>query len=277
VQQRERNCWRKENWHTEQKIQNFKVKLETGGKTDETLTLDSAVWYIEAALNYSYSDSYATEIIKVDSAFVSVPVSDNGTINFNHVVYAYNKLYGGLINIYTQTEGENLSIRLTDISLKAADNKSDEQTFKLTAVITKGVPTYSTFGVTDYWYPMFEKGKCDAYAGLCIGYDATSQLEQKANYDLRFARGYLTDIEYRYAGDGSYMDYLWQGGENECLSPSELNGLLANMKDLANILKPINKDIINYSVDYSIILGKQSFGSHTVDITYGIWHEIILN
>ena len=39
---------------TEQKILNFKEQMKSGDKSGETMSMDSAVWYIEAALNYTY-------------------------------------------------------------------------------------------------------------------------------------------------------------------------------------------------------------------------------
>lgn len=82
---------------TEERILKFKEKINSGNKSDELISVDSAVWYIEAALNYTYcivedetffeeSDFFA------DSVKVSIVVNDN-SVNFSNVSSVYNELF----------------------------------------------------------------------------------------------------------------------------------------------------------------------------------------
>jgi len=63
---------------TEQKILNFKAQMQNPNKSNESMSIDSAVWYIEAALNYTYC-RYSEE--RVDVKLNSITV-DSIIINY---------------------------------------------------------------------------------------------------------------------------------------------------------------------------------------------------
>ena len=248
----------KNNDPTEQKILNFKAKLQNPDKNNETMSIDSAVWYIEAALNYDYCDT-SKATIGIDSFFVNVQVNEDGTFNFTEIVNAYNQLNTDLQDYI----GEN-TMMLADIEFANNNNKSNEQTVKMTVVKTNGSLQSWYFGPDDYWYLAELNGKCD---GTNIGYDASTETNRKANYSLSRPNGdaYLTDIETNYL-----MQHYIQGGEYKCCSPDELNDALNNGKIFASEHKPANKDIIDYH--FMLDQAVKSYYALTNTPVYGIWH-----
>jgi hypothetical protein len=118
---------------TSQKILNFKAKIETGNKSYETMSVDSAVWYVEAALNYTYDKPYRSEIMKYDSFFVTVPVSADGKISFSDA--AEIQFDTELKTILTQNAGAETKLQVADISVKNINGNTANM--KLSAIFTQ--------------------------------------------------------------------------------------------------------------------------------------------
>jgi hypothetical protein len=84
------------------KILKFKDKIARPDKSAQTMSLDSAVWYVEAALNYSNciiseenAQSGAVEAYK-DSAFFKLEET-NGTVGLENAADAYNSIQEQMI------------------------------------------------------------------------------------------------------------------------------------------------------------------------------------
>ena len=189
---------------TEQKILDFKAKMQNPNKSGETMSIDSAVWYIEAALNYTHCDT-ASSVIGIDSAFVSVNVSDDGSINFNDVVVAYNQMNDKLTIIV----GEN-SMRLADIEFVNNSDKSGQEELKLTVVETKAIPLPNQYyTITDNWYAGpwngVPSGNC---SGSVTTRDLTDEVEKWVTYKRAvLANVYYTDVYF----DGWFFSYApWE-------------------------------------------------------------------
>jgi len=246
---------------TEQKILSFKAKLQNPEKNNETMRIDSAVWYIEAALNYTYCDTAKTTA-GIDSFFVNITIDENNEINFNNIVNAYNQLNTDLQN----TLGNN-TMRLADVEFINNNNKSNEKQLKLTVVKTTTNLLSWNFGPDDNWYFSEKKGKCD---GTCIGNDAVTQLNKKANYSISYPVGdsYLTDIERL-----GYWNIYFIANANYCCPYNQLNNWLNIGKSDVQQHKPTNKDIVNYEYWQDILTGdKTTTYGLTIWGHYGIWH-----
>ncbi len=254
---------------TEQKILNFKEKMKIGDKSGETMTVEDAVWNIEAALNYTYCNSEISEVIGVDSVFVTVDVTENGELNFNDVINAYDQLNLGLINVI----GNN-TMRLADVEFIETSNKSGEKQLKLVVVETKRPTAFlTTFGPTDYWKPMWEDGKCDTYEGQGVGNDAKTMIQKKINL-LRFY-GYFTDVQTILIHEGLSQEYFWQGYDTDCLNPTEMNYWLSKGKECAEFNKPAGKNLISAQYYWDGITGgKSTWYLHFAEFNYGILHSI---
>ncbi len=259
---------------TELKILAFKSKVESpvNPKSEETISVDSAIWYIEALLNYSYCEVNSAEVVKIDSVFVTIPTSSNGDFNINNVVEAYYQFNTDLNEMIDHNK-----MRITDISYVENDSKANTTTLKLTTVITGSVvPTISfTFGDTDYWRPVYGDGKCDIYSGQFIGYDAGTKLQSRTNYRIAYylPYGYSTSVEVISTGAyWGYQEYYWQGSENSCINPDEMNYWLSQVYTLTQLLTPSEEKrilYVNYDVDGYV---GGSYLYHKADLSYGIWN-----
>ena len=249
---------------TEQKILNFKEKMKTGDKSGETMTIEDAVWNIEAALNYTHCNTGENEeVIGINSVFVTVNVSDDGEMNFNDITTVYNQLNADLVNML----GGN-TMRVADIEFVETTDKSGEQNLKLTVVETKGGFTHlTTFGPDDYWRFSELKGKCD---GSFFGTkDAVTQLNVKANAMTAYPNGhvYVTDVE-----EICHWDIYWIADANYCCEPSQLNEWLSDGKADVVSYKPANKSVLSYEFWQDVASGNNTTYGLTVTGHYGIWH-----
>lgn len=266
---------------TEQKILNFKEKMKKGDKSGETMTIEDAVWNIEAALNYTHGYHETAEVILIDSIFVPINISENEDVVFSDVIAAYNQIENGLINIL----GDN-NMSIADIEFIQNSDKSGESTLKMTTIVKGVIPNLLNFGETDYWKP-FWGGKCGAYEGQYTDRSALTEIPRKANLLRAYpVNGYITDIstvDFFPYDNYDYQDYLfYQSGHNNvvpfeqaCLNPTEMNYWLAKIKLLASDYTPTGKEIVGYNMDwagYDVVDGPWYY-THTGHISYGIFHS----
>ena len=118
------------------RIVNFKKKVDyikenPGYKSGETMSVDSAKWYLDAAFNLTYSfifDSFTD--FYTDSVFIEVTLTD-GEIDLNDLSASYFELYDKLHEVYDSFSGENKDLYLSNIEI--VESKSETVTFKTTA------------------------------------------------------------------------------------------------------------------------------------------------
>jgi hypothetical protein len=250
---------------TEQKILAFKAKLDNPEKTGETMSIDSAVWYIEAALNYTHCHISASEIIDKDTIIAVIPATEDGTINFSDISSSFSS-FSSII------ENEQNDVLFADIFISDT-NKSEGLEIVMVYAEKGEVPNLADFGQTDYWYAGWEEGKCGAYEGQMVGKDATTQLAYKANLTREYpSNGYITDIHTE-EFNGIVNELLWSQSANNvpCLEPAEMNYWLNALKQLANENTPAGENVVGYSMEMEGILGKTVY-FHIAYISYGIFH-----
>ena len=280
----------------ERLIINFKQKLEyirenPGLKTsEEPLTVDSAVWYLEAAANYTYGDaSFETGKFVVDSSFITVPANE-GEITFTDLQLAYDQAVDSLSADYAAIDANSKQLIVADISIKEITEGT------VTLEVTSGFGTDDGCGLgltnTYPWYWGWELGRCDG-SGLGVGCDAADKIAQLANYEVPIPIGatYYTDVDYRNA-DG--CDYTNDNGDcllfadfqeytlvHQCLSTTEITFYKNGLITVGNILKPSGKSVIRYSlIDLTAfpLCGTPPeqhdcwYMVHYATIKYGIWH-----
>lgn len=221
--------------------------------------------------------------MKVDSVFVTVPISNEGRINFSNVVNAYNSLNESLDDIYLQVSGDNKRIQLVDISIQENKTKAYSETIKLTTFITRNPPRLlEPFYPWDYWKPMYEVGQCGDYEGQGIGCDGGKMIaDHAANAIIRPFEGYFTDIIIQQYSAWEEEEYLWSAYgnlNNECFSPTELQYWTNKLIQLGWNNTPSGKKIIGYQLEGTIIPGgvksDSSYG-YLAYITYGKWHSSV--
>ena len=153
-----------------ERILDFKEKVETPNqqKSGEVVSVEEAVWLVEAALNYSYcmtelSDSLLNKFV-VDSLLLEINIS-NGKIFYNDVINSYIEISYEITNILN---GYNASLK--KITLADVGYDLDNSLIKVYFIIgTKEVEEKSTkwfvgFNTTDYWYWGWGLGKAPPYS-----------------------------------------------------------------------------------------------------------------
>ncbi len=164
--------------------------LKSGG---DDLTLDEAVWNIEALANYNYADASAEfEGYVAETAEIEVPLTD-GKVSITDAVIAYDQVIDSLAQHYSQVSGTDKHLVLADISLKETDGST--ATFNVTSGIGKGGSNpFAGFGTDDYWRAATLDGKCD---GSGVGSDAAEQIQNKISMrkSLPLGHRYFVDVD----------------------------------------------------------------------------------
>jgi len=265
-------------------ILNFKDKLDMHLKDGTTYAADSAVWYVEALLNYTYG--YATALgctFETDSA--GTTVNSNG--NNGYTLSQLNDVYEYLEEEATDNIPDNHYIFCIDVSLIANGSQS---IFSSVTAYAKQVANNlkSTADTSGYWYWGDTLGMCGPDAGQYVGMDATDIIEAStnatANYDYFTnleGHGVLYPDDYedpnfpftdQYLMPYRYFVYYDSTGSNAdfCLSPTHMsyycgnNGAIYMVKDL----KPTNKEFAYCSVGY-LSWGYFDRDKHVWAITFG--------
>jgi len=253
----------------------------------ETMEIDSAIWYIEAASNLTYGDASTTlKEFVVDSSFIEVPLT-NGKIALSDVQAAYDKVIDSLAAHNAVITSNEKQLIVADISLKEADDN------RVILELTSGFGTDGTAGFgNDYsWYWGWDLGRCDG-SGLGTGIDAANKIAYLANMMISVPVGssYYTsvsEIEVWYwdvpTNNNPYGEYLLFHDFQEntlnhhCLSEPEISFYANALGTIANMYKPTSKSLIKfYAWDETSFLlcgGNDCWDMcHVVKIKYGIWH-----
>lgn len=291
---------------TTPKIQAFKAKMEKGVKTTDVYTVDSAVWYIEATLNFAYclhtEDDPVVSDYLTDSLVIPVTVNDE-TISFEDVTAAYNTAAA-----HTQEAFENIPNTVKDIILQNVAFKDDKFIIHTTFGVNQennckscNSPDLAYYnGFVDDWHVVDLAGMCSFE---CSGIsDGNRLMTVKANFRVPKVVGYYTDLETMnevsiYTFDGGeilnedddimgddYCDYYLYEIDNPCLSAEELNFHTNGILKVSDIM--LDTDFIGYLTEEHRLISVKSYDRHfigiddkldygyhqAVDYNYGIPH-----
>lgn len=182
---------------TELRILKFKKKVKSGIKSGEQLSIDSAVWYIEAALNYTYciiedetvleESEFFTDSLKLDMAV------NNNTVNFSDVVSVYNEFIQVIEN---KIDDNTKKAYLIDIEYKDEDKKISCKYNYAVKNVNKGEIIYSDLNFD--WHN--GAGGCYENMGRCdythIDQSARTVLSKYITQSKGVpANAYYTDIQ----------------------------------------------------------------------------------
>ena len=178
---------------TEQKILNFKAKLQNPNKSNESMSIDSAVWYIEAALNYTYC--YRTEevpkvnFLKIDTFTINADY-EGDEINYTEIYTTYNLIKNYTLSFFQNFNGIDKIISAVDIDFK--DNK-----FSSKIILGYNIPEENKNYVSGWIWGM-KLGSCD---GQYVNKkDASTEINRylKRTYPQAEINGYWTDLEFSF-------------------------------------------------------------------------------
>jgi|AntRauTorcE11898_2_1112593.scaffolds.fasta_scaffold05758_2 hypothetical protein len=278
----------------EKQIQDFLANVENPQKDGETLSIEEAVWNIEAGLNYTNIETPEQfGNILIDSAKIDIPVSD-GFISMDDIAIAYAMFEDSLSNFYSSLD-ENYLKYVTDISVIETNNKSNTITFKSTSLASRPNPVSITSD--DYWYWGWELGMCDG-SGAYVGRDAADRIMQVANNNvavpvngdyvyptsietISFDAPELPDPNNPYGNYMLFQDAQEQELFHHCMSPNEMSYYYNSLLQIGADNKPASKDLISYNLEDWTAYGLTEppppiydtwYMIHHADITYGIWH-----
>ena len=279
---------------TEMKIQSFLDGTNNNIKSGSTYTIEQAIWYAEASLNFSYAiyDSSFIYLSRETSSF-SINLNQSNTVNQSDLLAAYAKMVDSLEAHYNAVQDSPKHVFLCDII--DVHHSATTVDLVMVSVIACGFTynLYGSFNETDYWYAGGGAGKCDDYEDpIYIGRDATTELEYKLLHPyiapVQNMRMYYTDIETVWNVDP--IDYPYTNsprgcrgyvyGSNipddimQCLPPSELNFYISNngipyMIDDNNTF--IDKEFCYIDIRYDFLPSIWLYyEQHFYDIGYGI-------
>jgi hypothetical protein len=263
-------------------------------KSDGKMDVDSAIWYVEAAMNYTFAD--IPELFsdtKVDTMEFVLNVR-NGSCTETDLSALYQAVDLD-IQAYCSTLGE---YQLLGVDINMNDKVSGDLTVCLISGRGGYVDPALTFRSNDYWYAYGKMGKCGAYEGQYKNErDATTEIQRKANYSIPMILAhngvvYYTDFstdrlsgwddfnpDYKPGIDDPLKERLLYYEEpinwDRCLSPELLNFYLTNLKNFGNSHCPSGKDLVSYECkfDFTIPNGvRAAKGYHYGVTTYGVRH-----
>jgi len=272
-------------------ILNFKDKLENHLKDGGTYTADSAVWYVEALLNYTYGNASVPCInYQVDTAEITGIETNGNIFTIEQLAVVFDNLEADVL----ASQPQNTNIIAIDVYSYPSDNFT---TFaSRTTCATPRTPAYKALTDTaGYWFWGADQGMCGLDYGLYVGLDATDIIENVINGTVGY-NDYYTDLEY----DGaSYWDYYfdpdfpfeiqylmdrrlfaaygpWQSVLAFCMSP-ELISYYCSEEGIPYIIDdlcPFRKQFICCDVEGGATdNGGDELVIHSVYITYGVPHN----
>jgi hypothetical protein len=264
-------------------ILNFKHKLENNLKDGTVYSADSAVWYVEALLNYTYG--YATALgctFETDSVAITVNNTGANGYNLQQLAGVYNYFEEKVVN----NKPEDRYIFAIDISL--ATNGSQTVFSSITGYAKQLLPNLkSTADTSGYWFWGNGLGMCGPDSGLYVGMDAGDIIEALVNEIAEY--DYFTNIEHHTFSFNNYpysnfpftdqylihsrlFAYCDPTGPNEdfCLSPSHIafysgdDGAIYIVKDN----KPSNREFA-YCTITPLTYPSDDIDNHIIKIYYG--------
>ena len=271
-------------------IQKFDTKLKGNLKAGEMITADSAVWNMEASLNYNYAipDSSAASFL-VKRSFYTIGVDANHMVSMDDVTTVYGQMDDTLNIQYNGITNPVKHVAFSDVTMDSVV----EATGYLSVATGFGLDlprNYVPFAEDDDWIwgtlgsPL--AGKCD---GTEIGVsDGSNELQWRLNNPMPVPEeqiyGY-TDIVTEYATGMEYTDsngnprlYIdYTGTINACIENNDLTYYLGQSDDIIYTYqdqggeRPTGKDFIKVEITDEVIVDyENSTYLHFYKIRYGI-------
>ncbi len=182
-------------------ILDFKAKLDATLKEGTTYAADSAVWYVEALLNYTYGNA-SVQCRDFDVNIAEITLNTTGTEGFT---------LEQLLTVFEYLEEDVLTNQPENTNIYAIDvytyPEGGQTVFAArTAYATPLTPQYkAALDTSGCWYWGAFQGMCGPDIGLYVGMDATDIIEEIINSTVS-GNDYFTDLETQY---GHYWQY-WE-------------------------------------------------------------------
>ncbi len=232
----------------------------------DDLSIDEAVWYLEAALNYSYCtehNMYGNEMF--DSLVIPFILDEAGLIDDAFLFETYSNLES-VVNDIKRDFHSSTYFNIIVLDIEAYENE-----FVLHWGVSYGneakcLPS-APFGSTQYW-DYNTGGRCGGYSG-CSGYGAKAIFESNINgfYGMYPKGCWFEDVSYitLYC---QYSPYPLFASWDACLTPTQMNTYYSNTYNQGFYRMPANRNFISIEMQpYD-----ESFYYHEARWRYGILH-----
>ena len=114
-------------------LKQFKEKMQSASKGDETLSLEDARWHLEAVLNYTYGDAgHPTSDIQCDTFYYELPVNGD-EVPLNRINEAFMALSKEVENTYTECNLPEKSVLAIQTLF---DNKSKDGNITVRSILS---------------------------------------------------------------------------------------------------------------------------------------------
>lgn len=280
-------------------IKNFKNSLNSGIRSDDSVRLDSAIWYLSATANYTYGDaSFETEKTWTDEWDFTLNVSNN-KISLSEIFNQYNDLIDELRQHY-QNKDEVIK-QLISISVKTTNVNETNVFCRASALFGFGGPTpiscsFDNSTSYSFWYYHHYNALCEGQSTILT--DAAEETQKRimmckgvptGNYYYEEIPPIKIDDPTLYPispnipkNNYHYAHLYWNSSEysnfNSCLIPEDLNFYLNATKNLIyteeNLfhtgIRPVGTSLIGIDM-YGAIeeLGSYTIYKHKAIVRYG--------
>lgn len=289
-------------------LKQFKEKMQSASKGDESLSLEDARWHLEALLNYTYGDAgHLTSDIQCDTFYYELSVDESkvSLVRLNEVFEALSK----------DVEIAYADCNLPEKSVLAIqtkfENESKDGSVVVRSVLSVRGYTPSAlmwFDSTDYWSEYYYDdghgnvegdGKCGPYAGQCMNSGAPKELGILSNLRIpQFGCGsgyrmYVLNPEDIWLNAQENIDFMydenspcgykiywncslpWSPSHNpsHCIPPDDMNYYLSKFTEIMNHYTPNGKRPIGATYIYDVFNGGDCEDIlFWLDIRYGSIH-----
>lgn len=284
-------------------IKSFRDKVSylrenPGYKSGESYTADSALWLLEATINYSHTfpNDYYGQLI-TDTLNLTLATNDAGEVDMNELALKYDEMKASISTVYHSKAIDNKGLVL--VNLEDVSFKSDEVNIEVVAVTgerTNEIPNPPApggpFWIGDNWWYGEGQGLCSE--NNSDGSDAAKQLKLAIHEEFSNLEHQTTMLNLQYfdikGGDprikrtdwndveDNHLDYLLYFASDNlgisddtlCVEWQEMNLYYSYLKLMLFSYLPENIDILDGLEIASVydIEGFYEFNQYEVDLEF---------
>jgi len=267
-------------------IHNFEQKMNDALKSGETISLDSAIWNLEASLNYNYADpEEAVGEYSFSKSNYTIEVDANNEVLFSDVQTVYSQMEQDLGNSFKS--GDETVVIFSDVALDSVMGGtaylSGTNGFS-SGIARNYVPIdddwiWGTLG-QEYGNPLL--GNC---SGTDTTSDASDELQWRLNnpmpvpteqiFYINLVTEEATGFDFEVGGDPR-LYVGWDYPADNCLTIDTLTYYLNQSDDIIYTyktnggLRPANKSFVRLIIFDDVVVGEgYAEHFHYYEVTYG--------
>ena len=279
----------------EMKVMNFLSSPNNTLKDEKVYSTDSAIWYSEAALNFTYAIFDSSFVYRaIDTSVFSFDLDENNYVTQSELEDVYGDMVDSLDAYYDGLQDNIKHLMFCDVV--EVDVTGGQLDVLMIAHFGCGYTGFewSYFGETDDWYSILELGKCppyqeegDASIALTEAFMTqmtVSQADKRIWFSDEVTVYEIDPRNYAYVqAPRGYRGFYYYGSgimsNPQCCDDDELNFYMTSNGIPYIIHDNIPENPEGLEKESVIVIGDYSPGDdywqeiHFLEITYGIRHE----